>query len=83
MPGQTSPRRLQLLHVGPCGAAVDGLGEGAGIHAVTLPAPPRWFAMPAGNHDRRMGSEPDETGDEKLYATNGRRRSSTPSSRSR
>ncbi len=29
MPGQTSPRRLQLLHVGPRGAAVDGLGEGA------------------------------------------------------
>lgn len=68
MPGRTSPRRLQLLHVGPRGAAVDGLGEGAGIHAVTLAAPPRWFAMPAGNYDRRRGSEPDETGDEKLYA---------------
>ncbi len=24
--------------------------------------------MPAGNYDRRMGSEPDDTGDEKLYA---------------
>lgn len=25
--------------------------------------------MPAGNYDRRRGSEPDETGEEKLYAT--------------